>query len=289
VQRVELQHSVWIDLAGREEPPSALAVHPALAESLHHREKHGKLREVDGQVLFVLRHLSWDGRDVRAADLALVSSERFLVTAHEEPIPALATVREELAQGRLSPSVGSVVWRLADLLVAEYLAILDRLHAQAHRLETATLFDPRPKVLEELLLMKRNLIFFRTHVAGCREVVNLLARLDLPGVEPRLRPYFVDVYDHLILAVETSDMFRDLLSSAVEAYLSTISNRLNEVMKTLTIIATIMMPLTVITGIYGMNIHIPEAEWEYGYPFVLALMALVVGTMLYYFRRRRWL
>jgi magnesium transporter len=278
----------WTDVADPSELPPDLPLHPALRDALGHREKAAKLRTADGETLFVLHAAARGVEGFGYRDVAVLLAKDRVVTCHAQEVSEVAEVLADARAGRL-PTPAHVAWRLADMVVDGYLRVLDGLHVDVARLEHATLFDPRPKVLEELLTLKRTLIVFRSVLSGSREVLTLLTRVDLPGVDRDLRPYLVDVYDHLILAVETADMLRDLLNGSVEAYLSTISNRLNEVMKTLTIIATIMMPLTVITGIYGMNFRIPETEWVFGYPFVLSLMAAVALGMLVYFRRRRWI
>jgi magnesium transporter len=279
----------WVDVVGPEEPPERPPLHPLLAETLHHRERTGKFRQVGEATLFVLRALDLAGEELVPEEVVFVVAEGSLLTYHERPLAVVDEARRELETGRVPPTVGAAVWRLADHLVGSYLAALDALQLRVHEVEGDVLLTPAGGSLERLLALRRQLLLLRTHLVGAREILNLLSRLDLPGGGGDMRPYLLDVYDHVILAQETCDTLRDLLASALEAHLSVTSNRLAEVMKTLTIIATIMMPLTVITGFYGMNFHMPETDWAFGYPFVLLLMASVTSGMLLYFRRRRWI
>ena len=148
----------------------------------------------------------------------------------------------------------------------------------------------RPETLQVLHYLKREMIFLRKSVWPLREVIAALERGESPLIKKTTLVYLRDVYDHTIQVIDTVETFRDMLSGMLDIYLSSISNRMNEIMKVLTIIATIFIPLTFIVGVYGMNFkYMPELEWPWGYPLVLILMLGITVFMLFYFRRKKWI
>ncbi len=150
--------------------------------------------------------------------------------------------------------------------------------------------NPSHKTYRQINYLKKYLILLRKSVWPLREVVNALVKEDSPLIQDRTRFFLRDVYDHAVHVIETTETFREMVSEMIDVYLSSVSNRMNEVMKVLTIIATIFIPLTYIVGIYGMNFkHMPELEWSYGYPLLWLIMLGVALTMLVLFRRKKWL
>jgi magnesium transporter len=150
--------------------------------------------------------------------------------------------------------------------------------------------EPTQKILHELNILKREMIFLRRSVWPLREVLSTMERGDSSHIQTSTRLYLRDVYDHTIRIIETLEAYRDILSGTLDIYMSSISNRINAVMKVLTIIATIFMPLTFIAGVYGMNFRfMPELEWRWGYPLILILMAALGISMLFFFRIKKWL
>jgi magnesium transporter len=157
-------------------------------------------------------------------------------------------------------------------------------------LEEELVTNPGPATLQVMHRLKREMIYLRRSVWPLREVIGALQRSDPKIISSQTHPYLRDVYDHTIQVIETMETYRDIVSGMLDIYLSSISNRLNVVMKVLTVIATIFMPLTFIAGVYGMNFkYMPELEWNYGYPIILAGMSMVAITMLIYFKRKGWL
>jgi len=150
--------------------------------------------------------------------------------------------------------------------------------------------NPKPETLQNVHDLKREMIILRKSVWPLREVVNALGRGDTPLVRKTTYVFLKDVYDHTIQVIDAVETYRDVLSGMLDLYLSTVSNRMNEVMKVLTVIATIFIPLTFIAGVYGMNFRfMPELSWNWSYPLVWLVMAAVAVTMLIYFKRRKWL
>ena len=183
-----------------------------------------------------------------------------------------------------------VLYSILDILVENYMPVLEELENEIDMAEETLFQDPRPEVLRRILTLKRTLLKLKKTIFPQREVMNHLARNDYQMISRKTQFYFRDVYDLLYRMAEMTESFRDVTTAMIEAYLSTVSNRLNEVMKALTLITTIFMPLTVITGIYGMNFkHMPELNSKFGYPVVLGIMVIVGGGLFTYFRKRKWI
>ncbi len=175
-------------------------------------------------------------------------------------------------------------------MVDNYFVILERLGDKIESLEAELIEQPSPATVQKIYRLKRELIFLHNAVWPLREVVSALGKHESPLIQEATAPYLRDVYDHVIHVIDSVDIYREMLTGMLDMYLSSVSNRLNEVMKVLTIIATIFMPLTFIAGVYGMNFkHMPELEWPLGYYGALTLMLAVAVFMLFYFRRKKWL
>jgi magnesium transporter len=182
-----------------------------------------------------------------------------------------------------------VLYTILDILVANYLPVLEEVENELDKTEQELFEDPKSTVLRRILNLKRTFLKLKKTIFPQREVMNHLARNEYQFITRKTQFYFRDVYDMLYRMAEMTESFRDITTAMVETYLSTVSNRMNEVVKALTLITTIFMPLTVITGIYGMNFdHMPELRWKYGYFLVLGVMVLVGGGLFTYFRHRKW-
>ncbi len=177
-----------------------------------------------------------------------------------------------------------------DTIIDHYFVVLEKLGERIEFLEEELVTRPTPVTLREMHKLKREMIFLRKAVWPLREVIGSLDRGDSPLIKESTIIYLRDIYDHTIQVIDNVETFRDMLSGMLDIYLSSISNRMNEVMKVLTIIATLFIPLTFIVGLYGMNFkYMPELEWPWGYPLVLLLMLAVAVFMLIYFRRKKWI
>jgi len=178
---------------------------------------------------------------------------------------------------------------LLDSIVDNYFLILERLGEKIELIEEELITNPSQKTLQLINNLRREMIFLRRSVWPLRDVINSLERNESLLIRESTKIYLRDVYDHTIQVIDTVETFRDMLSGMLDIYLSSISNKMNEIMKVLTIIATIFIPLTFIVGLYGMNFkYMPELEWKWGYPLILFLMSAVVVFMLFYFRKKKW-
>lgn len=183
-----------------------------------------------------------------------------------------------------------LAYALMDSIVDNYFVVLEKIGELLEVLEDDMIENPTPVILQDIHGIKKEIIYLRRSVWPLREVINRLDRSESPLIENVTMVFIKDLYDHTIRIIETAETYRDITSGIMDVYLSSVSNKMNEVMKTLTIIATIFIPLTFIAGVYGMNFeHMPELGWEWGYPAAWTIMALISVSMLVYFRRKRWL
>jgi magnesium transporter len=231
--------------------------------------------------------------------MSLFLGEDFVVTFQERPGDCLENVRERLRQGRArirGSGPDYLTHAILDAIVDSYFPILETIGERLEQLEAAILARPTQRQVARLHALKRDLLAFRRDVWPLREVINTLVRGETPLVAASNRVYFSDCYDHAIQAIDLVESYRDIASGLMDLYLSSVSNRMNEVMKVLTIMATIFIPLSFIAGLYGMNFNserspwnLPELNWYLGYPYALALMAVIAVVMLIYFRRKEWI
>ena len=183
-----------------------------------------------------------------------------------------------------------LAYSLIDTIVDHYFIVLEKLGEKIEGMEEEPVTNPTPVTLQTIHTLKRELIFLRKSIWPLREVVNVLERGESSLIDESTGIYLRDVYDHTIQVVDTVETFRDMVSGMLDIYLSSVSNRMNEVMKVLTIIATIFIPLTFVAGLYGMNFkYIPELEWHWGYFAALFVMAMIGFGMVMYFRNKKWL
>lgn len=287
----------WLDICGAadedfERLRELYGFHALALEDCRNLARRAKVKEYDGFSFMVAPVVQANGSRASACELDLFIGPNYLVTVHRESLPALEKLMtvESRSGDSLRRGADFLFYQILDILIDDYFPALDRIDGRIAFVEREIFAGDGARVLDSLLRLKREVLYLRRLFGPMREAVSALARRDFPFIRPEARAYFQALYDHMIHLFDVVDTQRELLSSAMEAHLSNVSNRLNEVMKVLTIIATIMMPLTVVTGYYGMNFkHMPELNWPYGPLWALGLMVAVTVGMLIYFRRRRWL
>jgi magnesium transporter len=231
-------------------------------------------------------------REFKTAELDMYLGANFLVTYHKPKLRSIAVVQEriELKPKSSMRSADFLMARVLDEVVNLYIPVLEQFDRRIANLEDNVMEQQERNLLPEIFSLKRNLARLKRI---CTQQVDMLLSLTREGYEevlPMSIPYLSNVKDHLIRISDRTDSNRDAIGGLIEAHLLTSSNKANEVMKLLTISAAIMLPLTVITGIYGMNFeHMPELEWRYGYPLTIGLLAAIAGGLIYFFRRKKWL
>jgi magnesium transporter len=238
--------------------------------------------------------LRWNDSDDQIDDeqVSLAIGSSWVLSFQERKGDVFDPIRDRLraSRGRIRKmGADYLLYALVDAIVDHYFVILETLGDRIEVLGEHMAEDPNKKDLTSIRHLKRELLFMRKSVWPLREVLSSLQRDGAVSIHEETAPYFRDVYDHTIQIIDTVETFRDMVSGLMDLYLSSISNRMNEVMKVLTIIATIFIPLSFVAGLYGMNFDwMPELHWRYGYFYALGLMTSIGGGMLVYFRRRHW-
>lgn len=270
-------------------------IHPLVLEDVANTSQRPKVDLFDQYVFLVLRLVDHSGEEGRlfSEQVSLVLCERGVLTFVERPTDVFAPVIDRLRsrQGRLR-NLGPdyLFYALVDVLVDRHFLVLEKVAEDIETLTEKVLHDVAPSPIQEIHSLKTDLLNLRKEVWPLREVIGVLARGEAPLVTDATTVYFRDAYDHTVQIADSIESYREMATSLLEIYLSSVNNRMNEVMKMLTIIATVFIPLSFIVGIYGMNFaNMPELQWRWGYPAVLAVMAVVAGFMLLHFRRRHWL
>ena len=291
----------WINVIGLhdvgviETLADIFGLHPLVQEDILNTSHRPKSDDYGDYLYAVLKMLQWDDKQDEAVteQVSLILGANFVISFQERPGDVFGPVRDRIREGKgrirkMGPDY--LAYCLIDAIVDGYFGVLESLGDKIEAVESAVADRPTPNTLRRIHRLKREGLLLRKSVWPLREVVSSLDRTESPLVTEATHFYLRDVYDHAVQVIDTMETFRDMLSGMLDTYLSSLSNRMNEVMKVLTIIATIFIPLTFIAGIYGMNFeHMPELGWRWGYAAALGAMAIVAGAMLVYFRRKKWL
>ena len=227
----------------------------------------------------------------RYDEVGVFVAERLIVTVTTRKVPVVLDWYERWIRSpaTVGDSPALMLHALLDAIIDDYFPALDRIESQAEGIETVLIRGKEASV-KDIMRLKRRLLEMRRQLSPFRDIMNGLLRRDLTLVGPSSRPYYQDLYDHTLRILESIDLNRDILTTLFDAHLATVSNRLNEVMRTMTIIATVLMTAAFFTGLYGMNFkHMPELDWAFGYPAVLLAILLSVGIELWVFRKKGWM
>jgi magnesium transporter len=260
--------------------------HELQVEDCRHRPQRAKMEEYETYIFCVLKHLRNDA-DFTFEDSDIFLTKNEIVSVHEPNSDILEKCRVRAEQSKVS-DVDKIFYILLDTIVDEYSPVLDRIADETSEIESIVLECPEPKVLARIFKLKRNLIEFRRAAGGMREVVNALVRREGGLLSDKFDPYLRDVYDHVVRTTEFIETYRDLLSGALDIYLSAGANRTNEVMKVLTIWGTVALPMVIITGFFGMNLPLPWQHSPDGTMYSVGLMALTTVATLLYFKKKKW-
>ncbi|MFO7568640.1 MAG: magnesium/cobalt transporter CorA [Smithellaceae bacterium] len=292
--------NVWMNIDGLQDVKllenvgHAFDLHPLILEDILNTDQRPKIEDLTDYLYIVLRNFhNHESGTLYSEQVSIVLGKDFILSFQEKESPLFAPVLERLRIGkgkirRAGPDY--LVHALIDNVVDHYFIVLEDMGESIERLENDLLRQTTPSELRSIHSLKRDLIFLRKSLWPLRETLSALQRSDSALIDEPSAIYFKDVFDHVIAIIDTVDTFRDMLSGMLDIYLSSVSIKLNEVMKVLTIIATIFMPLTFLAGVYGMNFkHMPELEWYWGYFGILALMLTVAVVMLIFFRRKKWI
>jgi len=268
--------------------------HPLAIEDCLHGLQRPKLDEYPGYMFVVIHAVSRDttGGVFHPTEFDLFVSKDYIVTFHSQTMTSLDHLYKDYCQSAVweDRSTGFLLQAILGTLVDDYFPVIENMEDRLQGIEHRIFQSPDQALLALSFRLRRSIFMVRKSLSPEREVLNGLLRRDFAFMKPEDRAYFMDVYDRILRLFDFADNLHELLSNAMESYLSSISNRLNEIMKVLTVITTIIMPLTLIAGVYGMNfVYMPEIRWLYGYPVALLSMVVVTIIMLIYFRRKDWL
>ena len=291
----------WININGLhdvdiiEKVGQHFDIHPLTREDIVSTGQRPKVEDFESYLFVVLKMLTFDeaAAHISSEQISLILGEHYLLTFQEQKGDMLDPVRQRIrqAKGRIRRSgCDYLAYALTDAVVDHYFGVLEKLGEKIEALEDELLKEPSAQTLETTHRLKREMLYFRKQVWPLREVLNSLVKDQSHLIAETTQVFLRDVYDHTIQVIDTIESLRDLLSGLHDLYLSTISNRMNEVMKVLTIMATIFIPLTFIAGIYGMNFEfMPELKWKWSYPLLWGVLVAIFVSMLFWFKRKRWL
>lgn len=296
------QESVsWIDISGLhdtkiiEETGRIFNIHPLTLEDILNTDQRPKVDFYNDYIYLVVKMLSYNEKEngIEYEQVSFILGKSYVISFQENKGDVFDPVRVRITSGKgriRSSGADYLLYSLLDVIVDNYFLIMEKFGETIELYEEKLTARPDAKWLNEVYHLKREILFLRRSVWPIREVITKLERDENPLLNEKTIIYLRDVYDHSIQVIESIEIFRDMLSGLLDLYLSSVSNRMNEVMKILTIIATIFIPLTFIVGIYGMNFeNMPELKWKYGYYFIMAFMLILGVGMFIAFKRRKWL
>lgn len=291
----------WINIDGLhrtdilEQMGEQFNLHPLSLEDILNTDQRPKAEDFGNYLYLVTKMFYYDTQrgDFSAEQISIILGPQFVLTFQEHEGDVLDPIRERIktAKGRIR-DMGSdyLAYALMDTIMDSYFPVLEGIGERTTQIEAELMEDPDKRTLSHIYKMKRDLLFFRKSVWPTRDMVSVLLRDKPPLINKATNLYLRDLHDHAIQVIDVLETLREMITGMLDIYLSSVSNRMNSVMKVLTIIATIFIPLTFIAGIYGMNFdNMPELHWEWGYHAVLGLMGIIFIGMLFYFRRKDWI
>ncbi|MGD9853004.1 MAG: magnesium/cobalt transporter CorA [Nitrospirales bacterium] len=282
------------DVAGLQTVAEVFGLHPLVVEDIVNTEQRPKIEDYGSYMFLIMKMVSDKGigHPLGTEQVSLVLGKNFVLCFLEGSDNPFAALEERLTkeQSRLRHlGCDYLAYAHIDTLIDHYFPLLERLGEEIDALEEELVERPGQEGLKRLHYLKRRMLYVRKTVWPLREVLSHLERGDSGLIQTSTHMYIRDAYDHVVQIIETTETYREMLGEFMDLYLSSLSNRLNETMKVLTVIATIFIPLTFIVGIYGMNFRVmPELEWPWGYPVVMGVMLCLALGMLWYFRKKRW-
>lgn len=292
----------WVHFAGihdiriLEQLGEVFGLHPLILEDILNTDQRPKMQDMDGYIFIVLKRFfdTIDGHgEIKAEQVSVILGPNYVISFQEREDDLFNPVRERIktSKGRLHKADADyLAYALIDIIVDSYFGILETLGEKIELEEEALVNNPTQSTLQAIQRLKRDMIFLRKSIWPLRETISAVERSESPLIHDVTGIYLKDIYDHAIQVIDTVETYRETLSGMIDIYLSGLSNRMNQVMKVLTIIATLFMPMTFLAGVYGMNFkYLPELEWHWGYFFFWMVSILIAVIMLIIFKRKKWL
>ena len=290
----------WINIDGLhnteiiEKIGAEFEIHPLVLEDILNTSQRPKIEYFDDYVFIVLKMICHNKEkdEVEVEQVSVVLGQNFIISFQEKEGDVFNPIRERISnnKGRIRKmKTDYLAYSLLDSIVDMYFYVLEVFSEKIEIMEEDLVINPVPETLQIIHNLKRNIIFLRKSVWPLREVISSMEKSESKIIKKTTHIYLRDVYDHTIQVIDTMETFRDMVSGMLDIYMSSVSNKMNEVMKVLTIIATIFIPLTFITGIYGMNFkYMPELEWAWGYAMVWGVIVFAGILMGIFFKRKKW-
>ncbi len=270
-------------------------IHPLVMEDIANTTQRPKIEEHDDYLFVIIKmtYLKPDNSEMQIEQVSLLVGNDYVISLQEKEGDILDGLRERLRnnKGRIR-KLGSdyLMYSIIDTVVDNYFTVLEHIGEQLEETEEQLLLSAEQETLNKIYHLKQELMFIHKSIWPMREVISSIQRIDSDLIDKNTMLYLRDVYDHTVQVAETLEIFREMSSGMLDLYLSTVSNKLNEVMKVLTIFAAIFIPLTFIAGVYGMNFrHMPELQWKYGYLLWWVVIIVLTLGMFIYFKRKKWL
>lgn len=288
------QEVAWVRLVNRPEAElrkllaDTFGCHPLLVEDCVKLNQRPKLDRYRNNVFLTFFHIK--PKSLALQEIGIVIGANYVITVSKDEVPFLDEVFQELLEieGRMTHA-GDVLYHILDRGVDKYTDIVDSIENQVERLERTIYKNPALRVAPEIFSLKRHLHQIRRIIAEEKTIVGAISHQSLPYTRQETDVYFIDIYDHISRVIDSLDSFRESLTGLLELQMSMKSDRMNEIMKTLTVMSSIFLPLTFIVGLYGMNFQsIPELKWQHGYAFVWIVMLIVAAAMWAYYKRKKW-
>lgn len=291
----------WINVEGLhdvdviEKIGAKFKLHPLMLEDILYTGQRAKLDDYDNYIFIVLKMLIYDkvSKKVKAEQISLVLIDNYVITFQERNLGIFnnVAVRIKSAKGNIRKlKADYLLYALIDSVVDSYFKVLENIGDEIDEIEDELIDEPDREVLQKIHKLKKDMLFLRNCIWPLREVVNIMVKEDNSYFTANTIVYLRDVYDHIVQLIDTIEVYRDILSGMLDTYLSSISNKTNDVMKVLTIISTIFIPITFLAGVYGMNFeNIPEIHFAYGYQAFWGISGLITILLIIYFKRKRWI
>jgi magnesium transporter len=293
---------VWVNVTGLSDAnlidkiAKQFNLHPLTIEDILNIQQRPKVEEFDGYLFMILKKITWNEKKQTffIEQFSCVLGKNFVLSFQERETTFFKAIEDRLKSSpsqRLRQQGGDyLIYRFIDAIIDQYFLVLEGIGEQIEKVEERIITSPTPQNSRTLYKIKRQMLLLRKAMWPMREVISHLTQTEEEFISSFTRIYLRDVYDHTIQAIDTIETFRDMLSSMLDVYLSSLTTRMNEVMKVLTIIATIFIPITFVASVYGMNFaYMPELQYKYGYPIVLSVMLSIAIGMLIYFRKKKWI
>lgn len=291
----------WLNVSGIhdiniiEKIGKTFGIHPLILEDVLNTHQRPKMEQFDTYDFIVLRLLFYDQKTnrIEPEQVSILLGKNFVITFEEKDNNVFARLIENLKAGRgkirgLGPDF--LAYSIIDMITDNYFEILESIGEEIENLEDSVIKNPVPEVLSKIYNLKQELIFMHKYIWPLRDVIGKMERGDSRFIKKHTQLYLRDIHDHTVQIIDSIETYRDMVSVMIDIYISGVNNKMNEVMKVLSVFAFIFIPLTFLAGVYGMNFdYMPELRWKYGYFVLWAFMLTVIASLFIYFRRKKWI